>query len=275
MLTKLLVIQKIEEDGDVNVFQVYSENFQWTFETDRKLENDDKEYFPFTIFGEDFKVLKRKPGRETKTKTSDNTISFIDDYGIPDGSVIAILPPKNYVPDIIKFKDNPYIPANLAGQIITKPPGQIQILYNKVEKRSSIILHIHEKQFFGIKCLFEKVSDENFPDNTDYWSDELFDVSISKKFLNIEAIKTEDLKIFNETMNIADLTEINTTLNEILEALKLKDKEKAQSKLAKFGKQIVSVTGVAGNVDKVIQSLSDGGAINEFIKQAIKYTHLT
>lgn len=52
-------------------------------------------------------ILKTKPGSETKTKIFGNTISFIDDYGIPDGSVIALLLPKNYIPDIIKFKDNP------------------------------------------------------------------------------------------------------------------------------------------------------------------------
>lgn len=270
MLTKLLVIQKIEENGEVNIFQAYSENFQWAFEIDRKFETGDREYFPFTVIG-DVKVLKRKPGPETKTKTIRNTINFIDDYGIPDGSVIAILPPKNYIPDIIKFKDTPYIPSNLAGQVVTRPPGQIQILYNKIEKRSSIILHIHEKQIFGIKCLFQKISDEDFPSNSDYWNDELFDVSISTKFLNIEAIKTDDLKIFNETINIADLTEISTTLNEILDALKSKNKAEAHSKLAKFGKIIVSTTSVAGNVDKVVKSLSDGGAINEFIKQVVKY----
>lgn len=270
MLTKLLVIQNIEENGEVNIFQFYSENFQWTFETDRKSEIGDEKYFPFTVVG-DVKVQQRKAGPETKTKSTENTINFVDDYGIPDGSVIAILLPKNYIPDIIKFKDNPYIPSNLAGQVVTRPPGQIQILYNKIEKRSSIILHIHEKQLFGIKCLFEKVSDENFPKNTDYWNDELFDVSISKKFLNIDVIKTEDLKIFNETINVADLTEINETLNEILNALKSNDKEKAQSKLAKFGKMIVSISGVAGNVDKVVHSLNNSGAINEFIKQVIKY----
>lgn len=270
MLTKLLVIQKIEENGEVNIFQAYSPNFQWTFETNRKFENDDKEYFPFTIIGK-VKVQQRKPGSETKTKADEKTINFIDDYGIPDGSVIAILPPKNYIPDIIKFKDNPYIPANLTGQVVTKPPGQIQILYNKIEKRSSIILHIHEKQLFGIKCLFEKVSDENFPDNTDYWSDELFDVSISKNFLKIDVIQTEDLKIFNETINITDPTEFKEILNEILDALKSNDKEKAQSKLAKFGKMIVSVSSVASNVEKVVESLNNGGTINEFIKQVIKY----
>lgn len=47
MITKLLAIQKIEENGEVNIFQIYSDNFQWKFETERKMKNGDKEYFPY------------------------------------------------------------------------------------------------------------------------------------------------------------------------------------------------------------------------------------
>jgi hypothetical protein len=272
MITKLLVIQKIEEDGNVNIFQALSENFQWTFETDKTVKEVKKveEYFPFIIFG-DVNVLKRKPGRETKTLIEENAIIFHDDYGIPEGTVIGILPPENFIPDIIKFKDNPYIPVNLVGQVTTRPPGQIQILYNKNHHRCAIILHIHERQLFGIKCSFKKVSSEQFPENTESWGDELFDVSISRNLLNIGTIKTEDLKVFNETINILDLPEINTLLNEILEALKSNDKSKAQSKLGKFGKIISSSASTAGNISKVVESLSNGGAINEFVKQVVKY----
>lgn len=271
MLTKLLVIQKIEEDGSVNIHQAYSDNFQWTFETDRISTNEDKDYFPFTIAG-DVNVEKRKPGPETKTKIDGNIINFIDDYGIPDGSVIAILPPSNLIPDIIKFKDKPYIPTGLIGQVVSSPPGQIQIVYNHSEKKSAIILHIHEKQFFGIKCAFKKVSDEEFPENNDVWQDELFDISISRELLNIESIKTEDLEIFNETINIVDLTEVNQILNEILEALKNNDKAKAQNTLSKFGRYLMTSTQIGGNIGKIIESLDNGGAVNNFIKQVIKYT---
>ena len=79
MLTKLLVIQKIEEDGSVNIYQAHSDNFQWAFETDKNRTEVDKDYFPFTIVG-DVKVIIRKPGPETKTKIDKNTITFIDDY---------------------------------------------------------------------------------------------------------------------------------------------------------------------------------------------------
>ena len=61
MLTKLLVIQKLSADGTVEIFQAYSDNFQWTFEPKRIATKTDKEYFPFTIIG-NVKVAKRQPG---------------------------------------------------------------------------------------------------------------------------------------------------------------------------------------------------------------------
>ncbi|MHA3787383.1 hypothetical protein ACX0HA_04165 [Flavobacterium hauense] len=273
MLTQLLVIQKIASDGKVDVHQVSSRNLHWTFEPDRKFEITDKEYFPIVIM-ENVNVIKRRSGSETKTLIMDDgAISFVDDYSVPDGSVITILPPKNYVPDIIKFKDIPYIPTGLVGQVVTIPPGQIQILYNKIEKQCCIILHIHHKQFFGIQCLFKKIENEDFPEQGNYWSDELFDVSISKELLQVDVIRTEDLKIFNNTINIVDLAEINDILNDILEALKTSDKSKAKNQLAKFGKIITSALGTTANVEKVIKSLSDGGGVNGLIKQILKYVN--
>ena len=129
MLKTLLVIQKVNENGKVEIFQAFSDSrpFQWTFEPKRKPNKDDKEYFPFTI--SDVRVERRNAGPETETRVNNNLIKFCDDYSIPDGSVIAILFPANFIPDIIKFKDNPYIPAGLAGQVSTRPPGQLQIRY--------------------------------------------------------------------------------------------------------------------------------------------------
>jgi len=274
MLKTLLVIQKINENGKVEIFQAFSDRrpFQWTFESDRKATKDDKEYFPFTI--RDIEVDRRSTGPETKTKVNNNLIKFVDDYSIPDGSVIAILFPPNFIPDIIKFKDNPYIPAGLAGQVSTRPPGQLQICYNNLEKRCAVILHIHEKLLFGIKLIARKVADENFPVNENNMADELFDVSISRKFLNVEAIKTEDLKIINETINQTDLTDINNSLNEILSALKAGDKGKAQSLLSKFGKLIMNGTSVVGNLIKIADSYKDGGAAHQFIGKVIEYATL-
>ena len=58
MITKHIVIQKIEENGKIDVFQISSDYFQWTYETRRPIKKSDKKYFPFVING-DINVIKR------------------------------------------------------------------------------------------------------------------------------------------------------------------------------------------------------------------------
>src|ERR1043165_2105712 len=101
MLTKLLVIQKIDENGEVNIFQTTSDYFQWAFESKASKSEASPEYFPFQIMG-DAQIFERKPGPETETVANENQILFSDDYGIPEGSVIGILFPKNYILDVLK-----------------------------------------------------------------------------------------------------------------------------------------------------------------------------
>lgn len=275
MLKTLLVIQKVNENGKVEIFQAFSDRkpFQWTFETKRKsTDTDNLDYFPFTIKG--INVEKRTPGPETETKVNNNLIKFSDDYGVPDGSVIAILFPENFIPDIIKFKDNPYIPAGLAGQVTTRPPGQLQVLYNKIEKRCAIILHIHEKLLFGMKCIAKKINETDFPNNGNSMSDELFDVSISRQLLNVDTIQTKDLKIINDTLNGADIEDINNSLNEILETLKANDKPKAQLLLSNFGKLLMNGTSVANNLTSILDSYYSGSSTFKFIGKIIEYVSL-
>lgn len=273
MQTRLLVIQKINEDGVVNVFETSSNRFQWAFENKKNASNFSPEYFPFIIMG-DAKTTKRVPGPETETLVTIDQILFSDDYGVPDGSVIGILFPKNYIPDVLKFKEKPYIPVGLGGQaIIARPPGQMQILYNQNEKRAAIILHIHERLLFGIKCLAKKVADENFPNNS-HWMFDDFDITISRELLEIDAIKTEDLKLINETINKVDIEDINKTLNEILSTLKKGDKATAKSNIGKLTKSITNGLGAAANMTKLIDSYNDGGAPKQFISQILKYIHI-
>lgn len=274
MIVNLMVIQNVHENGKVEIFQSFSDKipFQWTFESDRKKNDRDGEYFPFTLRG--IKPLKRQPGPETKTKVNNNIISFFDDYGLPDGSVMAILLPDNYIPDIIKFKDNPYIPTGIVGQVVTRLPGQIQICYNKIEKRCSVILHIYERQLFGIKLLAKKVSDHDFPDSGDRMADDLFDISLSRKSLNVESINSKDLMIINDTINQADLIDVNNTLNEILNAIKSSDYDKTQSQLSKFGGLLMKSANLTSSLISIIESNQNGGAANQFIRKIFEYANL-
>jgi len=273
MITRLMVIQKINEDGKVDVFQISSENFQWTFENRRTQIETDKEYFPFALFG-DINIFQRQPGAETRTYTRENEITFCDDYGIPGGTVIGILFPKNFIPDIIKFKDKPYIPVGFAGQVITRPPGQIQILYNHLEKRCALVFNIHENICFGFKCVSRKIADEDFPRNESVIADDLFDITLSREFLKVESISNDDLKLINETLNKADIGDLQQTLNELLNAVKAGHKEKSKSLINKIGSLLLNGTGVASSLTTIADSYKTGGAAQQFIARIIDYVSL-
>lgn len=273
MLTRLMVIQKINEDGQVDVYQISSENFQWTFENRRNQIETDKEYFPFVLTGKN-KLLKRPAGAETKTYIKENEITFCDDYGVPGGSVIAILFPQNYIPDIIKFKDNPYIPVGIVGQVITRPPGQIQILYNHFEKKCAIIFNIHENILFGFKCISQKVSDDEFPKSERIIASDIFDITLSREFLKVESISTEDLKLINETLDLTDITDIQQTLNELLSAVKSGQKRKTNTLLNKAGTLLLNATSVASSLTTIVDSYKVGGAAQQFVARIIEHATL-
>lgn len=268
-----MVIQKICEDGQVDVFQITSDLFQWTFENNRIKLKEDQEYFPFSLVG-DTRILKRRPGAETECIIKENEIIFSDDYGIPEGTVIAVLFPKSYIPDILKFKDKPAIPVGLAGLVTATSPGQFEILYNQLEKQCAIIFHIFNGTAFGFKCIAKKVSDEAFPSHRSIIHDEVFDVTLSREFLNVDIITTNDLKLINDTLNQVDLVEIQQTLNELLTSLKAGQKEESRTLLGKVGSLLVNGTSVASSLTTIADSYKTGGSAQQFVARILEYVSL-
>ncbi len=274
MFTKFLLIQKIEENGDGNFHLIKSDYLQWTFENRRTKIETDSEIFPFGIDDEDVKIKTHKPGPETKIYAKENEIFFADDYAVPEGFTIGILFPENFIPDVIKFKDKPVIPIGLQGQFVTNAQGQFQILYNKLAKRSAIVFNLHQNVCFGFKCRAKRVSDENFPQNESIYADDFFDVIIDTELLKIDEIKNEDLKIINKILEKTELDDVTNSLNEILIALKSKDKKSAKTSLDKVGKIILNGTSLTGNLTKIIDSYNEDGAPQQFIGKIIDYLNL-
>ena len=273
MITKLMVIQKISDDGTVDVFQIHSDFFQWTFERDRAKQPADQEFFPFSIHNK-AKAIKRRPGGETKSVRKDDKIIFCDDYGVPEGTVIAILFPKNYVPDVIKFKDKPYIPAGHGGQMVATPPGQFEILYNNKQKQCAVVFHLYHGILFGFKCIAKPISDEAFPDNDTIIRDELFDVTLSRAFLEVDTITNNDLKLINETLNEVDLIEVNKTLNELLTALKNNNKKDSKTLLNKTGNLLLNGTSTVSSIVTMADSYKAGDSAHQFVGRILEYISL-
>lgn len=273
MITKLLVIQQIAEDGKVDVHQITGEFLQWTFQTGRTKQVEDAEYYPFQVF-EEKRILTRSPGAETKSALKDDQIIFCDDYGIPDGSVIAILFPPNYIPDIIKFKDKPFIPVGFAGLVSTTPPGQIQVLYNYLEKRSAVVFNIHQKICFGFKCIARKIADDAFPRNESIYADDFFDVSISRDFLNVNAITNEDLKIINKTIDGMNLDDLKNDLNQLLGFIKAGKKDATKSLLDKISTHLITAVGGTSGLVTIIDSYNGGNSAFQFIHKVLQFVNL-
>lgn len=274
MITNLLTIQKIEENGKIkNVYKISSNLLAWSFENSRTKINSDKDFFPFSLRG-NAEVIIMPPGNETKSFLKNQKLTFYDDYGLPSGSVVGIIFPKNYIPDIIKFKDQPYIPANLSGQAVARPPGHMQVLYNYLEKTCAIILHIHENTFFGFKCLSKYVDDVNYPRNENTLSDNLFDIEFSSRLVDVTHIETSDLKLINETLNEVDLVNIQKTLNDILNSVKKGDEQKRKSLIKDFGTYILNSTSTASSLTTLADSYNAGNSTHQFIGRILDFISL-
>ena len=127
---------------------------------------------------------------------------------------------------------------------------------------------------FGFKCIAKKISEEEFPRNESVIADDLFDITLSREFLNVETISNEDLKLINETLNQADITDLHKTLNELLEAVKSGQKEKSKSLLNRVGTLLMNGTGVASSLTTIADSYKNGGEAGQFISRIIEYVSL-
>lgn len=142
MYTKLLVIQKINEDASLNLYTTnYGRPVQWSFVDTRKKKPADNDIFPFEILDKS-QIGPKRNGPEARCSRNENQLIYAEDFSVPDGTVVAILFPKNYIPDIIKFNDKPKMPVGNAGVLTATSPGQFEIKYNFEQKQCAIIFHI-------------------------------------------------------------------------------------------------------------------------------------
>ncbi len=180
MYTKLLVIQKINEDASLNLFRTdYNKPIQWSFDDSRRKKATDKDIFPFEIL-DGSKIYPGHNGPDASCSLTENQLIYSEDFGVLGGTVIAVLFPRNYIPDIIKFNDKPKMPVGAAGILTSTSPGQFEIKYNYEQKQCAIIFHIFTGTLYGLKCIAKQVPDTEFPDSTTYVHDEVNDVTLSR-----------------------------------------------------------------------------------------------
>ena len=93
MLNLKVVIQKIQLNQRVSLFQNYDVSSPWHFEPyrDCSSEKPHPELFPF-VFDKSILFQTGNAGPETQISIRDNRdLWFSDDYGVPGGMLIGIL----------------------------------------------------------------------------------------------------------------------------------------------------------------------------------------
>jgi len=267
-----MIVQKISAQGKIEVFDISGKNFQWSFENRRtKVQGIDKPLFPFTISNRNVEIFKRSPGTENKSSIKDGVLTFRDEYNVPGETIVAILLPENHIPDIISFKDAPAIPVGIFGQVVSSPPGYVEILFNPVAKICAIILSLNHRVRFGFKCVTKKVADDDFPENNMYGDE--FDINLNGDFLNVEVITTESLKLINSTLNNTDLNDLEKKLNELLHEIKLGNKEKSKNLLSTIGSILLNGVSTVSSLTTIADSYKHGDAAQQFIARIILARH--
>lgn len=274
MYTQLLVIQKINEDASLHLYTTsYGKPVQWSFDDTQKKKPADRDIFPFEILDKS-RIGPMRNGPDARCSRNENQLIYSEDFGVPGGTVVAILFPKNYIPDIIKFNDKPKMPVGTAGLLTSTSPGQFEIKYNYEQKQCAIIFHIFNGTLYGLKCIAKQVTDAEFPDSTTYVRDEVLDVTLSRQFLNVDAITTEDLMLINTVMDQANMADVEIILNEILDALKEANQANSRTLLAKLGTYFTNATGLLSGLVTIADSYKDGNAAQQFVGRIIEYYNL-
>jgi hypothetical protein len=125
------------------------------------------------------------------------------------------------------------------------------------------------------KCIAKKVPPEKFPRNESIYADDLFDVSLSREFLDVEAIRSDDLKIINQTVDQnSDVADIKEAMNELLQAVKKEDTAATQTLLNKMSTLLINSVGTAGSLVTLIDSYNAGSSAFQFIQKVLQYAAL-
>lgn len=272
MYTKLIVVQSIENEGRVKIYEDYSNRgFVWSFETQRSKIDSDPEYFPFYWDVAEIKI--RKSTSETKLIIKENEIIFHDTYSLPSGSVINILFPPNYIPDVFKFRDGISIPVGVFGSVINQSPGNFMIRYNYQEKRSAVIFLIHHPITFSFSCIATPVIDDFFPRIESVSGDDYYDLAISRHQIGVTSFLDSDLKVINQAFD-GFSNEIQELLKNILLELRASNKPKALGLISKLGVEIKTMIGLGADVLQFTESFKGNDTISKIALDLIKYTAL-
>lgn len=277
MYSKYAVIQKIDINGKIKVFQIEKDYLNWTFEYRRKsVLSDNKDIFPI-IIEDTCNIKERKPGAETGIlKYQNGDIRFKDDYNVPGGFVICILGPIGYVPTMIKFKEKTPIPIGISNPYLQQNPGFLQLYSNKFIKQFAIVMLTTQNSFFSVEIIFSEKLGE-YPTNKAIEYSDTFEASISLVDGEKTYITMEDIKNYCKGYErIHNIDEMLSSINEIIDILKcslatIQRDSRLKTAKNKFETIFQKTLSMGSNIVTIADSISNQGFAYNMLKTLFRY----
>lgn len=275
MITDQVVIQKIEPDQGVRLYQNFQLRSPWSFEPYRVCSPDDvhSEIFPFLFDStEQFHVRWARPETQLSVRKNKD-IWFADDYGLPAGMLVGILFPKHYAPEIFKFKEKPHIPIG-GPPGSTSPPGYVDVYFNRVSHQGAITFLITKTTYFGFKCI-AKYYEENFPHPRHYAFVEELIGTLGLEESPYIVVTRSDLENFKPVFNEnADLDEVADLMTNVIRLCKEKSgtaSAELQDARSKLTTVLDKVVGTAGSLTTILDSYNNSGIVNTIISKLLAF----
>lgn len=272
MYTKYAVIQKIDITGKVIVYTAEKDALNWTFEHRRNVTtNDNQEIFPFVI-DKNIVINKRNPGAETVSyKTQNGIVKFSDDYGVPEGFVICIIGPTNYLPSMVKFKEKTNIPI-ARNQYSIENPGYVQIYSNRITKQSAVILMTTNNCFFSFSVDFSSCSGD-FPSNLRVNAADTLEASIKLQNEELDYITQQDIANICPNVSSDKQIELVNSVNELINLYKSNntDEGKFISVKNKLSSILVNTFSVGSGFITIADSVINHGMAYNLLQTLLSY----
>jgi len=272
MLHFKVVIQKIELDQRVTLFQNFDVKSPWTFEPYRECREDDAhpEIFPF-VFDRSIRFQTGIAGRETQVSLRKNKdLWFADDYGVPEGMLIGVLFPQSYVPEVFKFKEKAHIPVG-APRGSASPPGHVDVHFNQASRHAAITFQTTQNTYFGFKCIAKHYT-EQFPYPRTYAFVEELVGTVGEDAAQV-SVTRKDLENFKEVFKeSADLEDVAQRMNDLIAICHSQTSDdKLHSARAALGSSLNTAIGTGGSLTTILDSYNNAGVVNTVISKLLAF----
>lgn len=278
MFTNYMLVQKIGDNGEF--FQYCSEktDFIWDFIERKQISSDKAEIFPMAINGKNVKFTKYRKTCETKLLFNSTRKSFTynENYSVPGGFVIAIVFPKNFIPVSLGFGEKAMIQSG--GKVGSDSPGSFDVLYNKVEKITTIVFSIVKNTNFQFSCCGVWTKDE-FPSSMNNFNSDI-DAVISMNSERNRAIEEKDLQVFKDYFkDDTKLSDIAKQLNVLANSVSDKrDKDLGINQkeiMGKIEKTFSDKLSTTSNVITLMDSYLNDGIVAKLIAALLMLIRFT